>query len=190
MALDTTVGGADANSYATVEDLDAYADARMFVPEWFADADDALKERALKMAARLLDALFVWTGSPVDGTQALTWPRDGMFNRNGFAIATTALPRELKEAQCEFALSLGAGDRTAENDPLKQGITSIRAGSVGLTFKEIDEGSTESADIAIRKLEHDLQWASNTVPDSVRQLIPPSWYVAGTIQRPLIFSVS
>jgi hypothetical protein len=110
-----------------------------------------------------------------------------MYTRNGFAIGTTTVPNDLKTAQCEFALMLGAGDRLADNDALKQGITSVKAGSVAVTFKEIDESNRESADIAIRKLEQDLQWASRTVPDSVRQLLVASWYTANTIARPLIF---
>lgn len=187
MALVTTSGAADANSYATAADLAAYVLTRPFVPAWYATGTDATKEAALRMAARLLDSLFDWTGSAVDATQALTWPRNGMFTRNGFAIETTTIPTALKEAQCEFALMLAAGDRLADNDALKQGITSVKAGSVAVTFKDTDESSSEAVDNRIRLLEQDMQWASNTVPDAVRQLLVPSWFIANTLKRPLFF---
>lgn len=188
MALVTTPGAADANSYADLTELNAYLDAR--VPAMtLRTATDAAKEAALRAAARVLDASFTWTGTAVDATQVLAWPRSGMLTRNGFAIATTVNPVDLKNAQCELAAQLHAGDRLADNDAIKQGITSVKAGSVAVSFKEINESSVESADIAIRKLDPALAWAGRTIPDAVRLLIPASWYTRESVQRPMIFGV-
>lgn len=186
MALVATAGAANANSYAEVADLDAYAATRPGTPSWFATASTPAKEAALIMATRMLDGRLVWTGAAADpATQALGWPRTGMANRNGYAIDSTVLPTGLVEATCEQALQMGAGSGLADNDPLNQGVTSVKAGSVAVTFKELDESTPEAADIAFRKKEQELAWAS--VPDSVRALLVPTWYTTQGIARPLMF---
>ena len=188
MSLDTTPGSPTQDSYATLAEFETYAASRLPALSWFTSATDPQKEAALRAAARELDACFAWTGTAVDDTQALTWPRSGMLTRNGYSIATTAIPNDLKNAQCEFALQLGAGDRLADNDPLKKGITSIKAGSVALTFSDVQGKATkESADVFIRKQQSDLNYVSDVVPAEVRRLLVPSWYTQNSISRPFIF---
>lgn len=187
MALDTTVGGASANSYATLTEFNTYADSRLPAVTWFATATDAQKEAALIMGARLLDAMFAWTGAAVDSVQVLCWPRSGMLTRNGFSIDTTENPQALKDAQCEFALQLGAGDRVSDNDAVKQGISSVTAGSVSVEFKDVSEDTAESVDMILRRMGSDFNYLNKTVPDAVRQLLVPSWYSQPSIKRPMVF---
>lgn len=189
MALVETPGAADANTYASLAEFNAYAAARVPALAWFTAAADPAKEAALQAAARELDACFAWTGVAVDEVQALTWPRSGMVSRNGYAIATTAIPVDLKNAQCELALQMGAADRLGDNDPLLKGITSIRAGSVALTFSDAQaaQSSREAADIAIRRRQSDLNYVSTVIPDEVRRLLVPSWFTQNTVSRPVMF---
>jgi hypothetical protein len=161
MALVSTPGAANANTYATLAEADAYMEARLYTEAWD-DATDSTKEKALKMAARQLDLLkpgYTWTGAAVDETQALAWPRSAMLNRNGFAIATTAIPVDLKYAQIEFANALLAEDRTADSDIETQGITKIKAGNVELGFRD--------------------NVKAKVMPDVVLSLLVPSWYDDG-----------
>jgi len=187
MALDVTVGGASADSYASLAEFTTYVTNRPNAPTWFATATDATKEAALKFAAKLLDGMFAWTGSAVDSVQARSWPRSGMFTRNGYDIATTTNPVDLKNAQCEWALRLGQSDIAADNDALKQGITSVKAGSVAVTFKTVDMTDAEAADVAVILQQSDFFYLSKTVPDAVRFLLVPSWYTEASVKRPLIF---
>src|SRR5678815_4418488 len=108
--LIATPGAADANTYATDIEADAYNESRLHTEDW-TNASDTDKEAALIDAARLLDASFKWTGTPASSVQALTWPRTGMFTRNGFPIDPTIIPLELKNAQSEFARQLVSVDR-------------------------------------------------------------------------------
>jgi len=186
MALDPTVGGANANTYATLAEFNDYAAVRVPQLAWFIAASDAEKEAALQAATRALDAYFIWLGTAVDATQALTWPRSGLVSRNGFAIATTAIPRDLKEAQCEFAMQLGSGDRLSDNSAQKKGITSLKAGDVALSFAEAQGNSSyETADVTIRKAQSDLAYLA--APDEVRRLLVPSWFKQGSVKRPFVF---
>lgn len=152
-AIDATVGGPTANSYETLAEAQAYMDARLPIPEWDnADSQEAL----LIMATRVLDALAQpfktffpgsggqpayyrvrrqWTGTAATSTQKLTWPRIGMFDMNGFPIPVNVIPDELKWAETELAAQLAKGDRTLDNDALVQGLASLKAGSVAMSWK-------------------------------------------------------
>lgn len=190
MPLTPTPGSASADTYASLAEFNTYAAARLPALTWFTAATDAQKEAALRAAARELDACFTWTGTAVDEVQALTWPRNGMVTRNGFAIATTTIPTDLKNAQCEMALQLGASDRLGDNSAFKKGITSLKAGSVALTFSDVQgsqNSNREGADIAIRRKQSDLNYVSDVVPDEVRRLLVPSWFTQNTVSRPVMF---
>lgn len=181
--IDASVGGVASNSYATAVEATTYFSERLpLTPPW-EDADNP--EAALIMATRVLDAMAMpgktfipasggapahfrqrpqWTGAPASTTQRLAWPRTGMYDANGNAIASTVLPRALKEALAELAGQLVVADTTLDNDVSVKGITSIRAGSVSLSFKD--------------------SIAAKVIPDAVLNLMPPSWLTAEVISYP------
>jgi len=169
-----TPGTADANSYGTVEEADDYFDSRVAIEPAWVDIDPDVKAALLINATRILDALNVarrtirsspkgyyyytsraWTGLIATNEQALAWPRVGMFDRLGRPIASDVVPIELKQAEFELAGALAGGDRTLDNPVALQGITSVKAGSVAVTFKD-------SIQLQI-------------LPEMVLNLLPPSW---------------
>lgn len=154
MAIDTTVGGADSNSYASVAEADDYHEFHLYGSAWN-DATTPEKESALVMATRLLDAYTCFVGNAASETQRLKWPRSGMLNRNGFGIPEDVIPDELKDAQIELARLLLVSDLTAQNAASAQGLTKIKAGPIELTFKD---------EISV-----------TVVPDGVTSLLVPSW---------------
>lgn len=186
MAIDTTVGGANANSFASVAEFKTYRTNRLPAKALALAATDPEIEIALIAAGRALGASFEWTGTAVDEVQALTWPRSGMLNRNGFAILETVNPVDLKNAQCEWAYQLLAGvDTVSDNDAAKQGISSVKAGSVAVSFQSVNTSTEESVDLLIRRMGSDFNYLN--APGEVRRLLVPSWYVENTIKRPFLF---
>jgi hypothetical protein len=172
VVLNATPGASNANSYLTLNEAQAYFDTRLFSDAWD-NSDDQTK--ALIMATRTIDMLFQpytylittkdgtqllrtrpsWTGAASTTTQALSWPRTGMFDRNGNPIPVDVIPQQLKDAVAELAGQLSKGDRTLDSDVAVQGITSIKAGSVALTFKDSVE--------------------AQVIPDAVYNMLVPSW---------------
>lgn len=170
--LDATAGGANANSYLTVAEFLAYLETAYELTENPNVLDDA---PLLGLATRTLNSIYSgkrrlirpkgeaayylitpsWTGSPATTTQALPWPRIGMFDRNGNAIASNVIPQALKDATAELARQFKVGDRTLDSDVSIQGITSVRAGSVSVSFKDMIE--------------------TQTIPSAVFDLLVPSW---------------
>lgn len=181
--IDATVGGANSNSYVTLAEASAYFEAR--VPTSPAWESSAIQEAALIMATRMLDAItqpykiFVpgtggspgyyrvrrhWTGAAATTTQRLAWPRTGMYDRNGNAIASNVLPLELKEAVSEFAGQLLKADSTLNNAVMALGISSVKAGSVAVSFRG-------GADIV-----------KQVIPDAVYDLLVASWLTEEIIE--------
>lgn len=188
MALIETIGSATADTYATLTEANTYHTTKRFpVLAGWATASDASKESAMRLGAILLDRMFEWNGGAVTSTQARMWPRTGLLTRTGFTILGTEIPIDLKEAQAEFAGQLIAGNRLSDNDAAKQGITSVKAGSVAVTFKDTDVSSVDSLDAQLRLMGSELAYLHKTVPDLVRFLLVPSWYRENTIKRPVMF---
>lgn len=172
-----TPGDPTANSYLTLAEAQAYWDTKLFTDAWDASPD---QEAALILATRTLNAILTprreynlavgavmayfetgptWTGLIASNTQALPWPRTGMFNRNGVAINPATIPQELKDATAELAGQMSLADRTIDNDAAVQGIASVKAGSVAVTFK-----NGAGAALTLKVL-----------PDFVWNLLVPSW---------------
>jgi len=155
----TTAGSAAANSYASAAEADQYDDNRPAASssDTWATATATQKTEALLWATKLIDRLVEWTGSAVDATQALQWPRIGMVKPTGFEhVGEMTIPQELKDATSEYARQLIAdATRTDDYEVESKGIKSLRAGPVTLEFS-----STASA---------------KALPDAVLYLLPPDW---------------
>lgn len=190
MALVETPGDATANTFATEAEFDAYHALRVPLLGFPTTADATQKEAALRQAAVLLGQLFVWTGSAVDATQALVWPRKGMSTLNGFAILNTVIPDELKNAQSEFAGLIGESDIFSAGGGgsavAQQNVSKVKAGSVEVGFGPLNE---ETLDLALRMKSPEFGWASDTVPQTVRNLLVPSWWKFEAIGEDVIFAV-
>jgi len=105
LAIDATVGGASANSFATVAEADTYLSYRLNSAAW-TGADP--KMQALVEATHELCAVNAWLGYRVTDTQALAFPRDEVENPDdptpGTYYLTTIIPQRIKDATCELAL--------------------------------------------------------------------------------------
>lgn len=187
--IDATVAGAASNSYETLAEANVYFDERLPLPTpWVASGDASI--RALIMATRVLDMMAVprrtlrrigdrnfyytsrqWTGSPATTTQRLAWPRIGMYDANGNAIASNVIPQALKDAESELAGQLLIADTTLDNAVRVGGITAVRAGSVSVSFKQ------------------DIE--AHVLPDAVLNLLPPSWLTDELLEpvEPALFDV-
>ena len=113
MALDATIGGANANSYNTLSDANDYFADRLNVAEWDA-ADNATREKALITFCRRMDEE-TFTGSKVSASQALKFPRVGCVDEDGNEFASNSIPQIVKAAQCMGALELLKADFLAES---------------------------------------------------------------------------
>lgn len=128
LIVEDGTGKADANSYATVAEADAYHETRLFVTAW-TGASTPDKTAALIWATRVIDEQTTWDGARVDQRQALQWPRYGVPSRDrNIPFDSDIVPVFLKDATAEMARLLIAGDRTADNDT--EGFKRLKVGPV------------------------------------------------------------
>lgn len=117
---------ANANSYATAADGDAYHDGHLYATSW-TSAATANKEKALVFATRVIDSQYRFHGYRATTTQALQWPRsncpdpDTAPDSTGSAFfSSDQIPTPLINATCEMARALLSTDRTGT--PIGEGI--------------------------------------------------------------------
>lgn len=110
--VETGVGLAEANSYASVEFADTYLSINV---QQFA-AWDALspteKQHLLARASQYLDRMIRWNGTKVVEDSGLRWPRAEVYNTDCYLIPDTVIPRELMEAAVELATYFNQQDLT------------------------------------------------------------------------------
>ena len=129
-------GKADANSYASVVDGDAYHDGHLYATAWTA-ATTENKEKALVFATRLVDAEFRFKGVKASTTQALQWPRAECRDPDGEEdLASDAVPSAVVQATCEMARELLVKDRTAAY--AGEGLKYLNVGSTQTGYDKTD----------------------------------------------------
>lgn len=106
MAIDVTVGGAAANSYATLAEYQAW---RVLYYGIDGTEDDLSDELNLMRARAYIDRAYIWKGTRVTSTQALEWPRYVRDYANGFPVPSDSVPQAIKDAQCEMAYLIQGG---------------------------------------------------------------------------------
>lgn len=139
MAITFTVedgtGVVGANSYASLEDAEDYIGVKPNSAAW-ADSDD--QEAYLMWATRLLDQRVRWAGCKAAQANALAWPRLYVYDREGFVIAPTELPKEVKAATIEIAYHLfsQAVDPSAASSSGGGGIKRIKADVLEIEYQD------------------------------------------------------
>ena len=141
-------GLADANSYASVADGDAYHDGHLYASAWTA-ASDAQKAVALVMASRLIDAEFQFNGTRTNVVQGLQWPRARCPEPDAIHVPLQVLlpipsdfvrfdsvPKGVVQATCEMARELLIADRTTA--PPGEGLKYYNSGGVQTGYDKTD----------------------------------------------------
>lgn len=154
-----TPGAANANSFGTLAEANSYHETQYHPDAPWEDLDDITKTQLLIMATQLMVNQIEWTGYTTSSTQALSWPRVDMMQRNEWsAVPTTDIPVEVKNATFELARILGYNDRTVESDIAANGITQLKAGPISMMFK-INNNPGPAP-----------------IPISVTDMLVPSWF--------------
>ena len=141
-------GKADANSYASVADGDAYHDGHLYATAWTGASADQ-KAVALVMASRLIDAEFQFNGTRTTSVQGLQWPRAMCPEPDNVHVPISVLlpipydyvqydkvPLAVVQATCEMARELLITDRTVA--PAGEGLKYFNSGGVQAGYDKTD----------------------------------------------------
>lgn len=127
LVVEDGTGVSNADAYAAIATVDAYATARALTA-W--TGTTAVKEAAIKEATVYLDTSYAWKGAIESETQALAWPREGVIDKEGREV--TGLPQRVIDACCELAvMKITAALVTSRSEAEVQSMT---AGAVSITY--------------------------------------------------------
>jgi len=110
---------ADANAYADRVFADVYF-ANRLESRWIGNVET--KDAALIRATSWIEKRYgsKWRGTRTDSTQELSWPRQDVYI-DGIEHASDAMPKQLQEATCEYALRALERVDIAPDPPLQDG---------------------------------------------------------------------
>ena len=153
--LVATAGSATANAYATVAAGDTYFDERLQASAWTGESDEDVKERALIMATRQLDTLD-FVGFKNSTEQALEWPREDAWDRDGEPYATDSIPTLIQHATFEVALDLLNGNADGTDRFANDGLERFDRAKIGVLEVEPNHGRRQAQipDRVLRMLAH------------------------------------
>lgn len=178
--LVATAGDPTANTYATRARAVAILAAVLGTAAWDdAENGDEDRDRALLTATALLDER-EWAGCATATTQALKFPRRGLVDADGRALASDTIPAWLERATVLLALAL-------LRDAV--GAAATNAASALAGFKKIDVGPvsielpTASSDAAAAP-GSTLTGATLVLPADVRRLV--ARYLRGAGQTMMV----
>jgi len=110
LVVEDGTGLATANAYISVAYADAYHLDR-FNEGWAGTTEK--KESAILRATEYIDRVYLFQGSPINGDQALLFPRVGIVTDDYVSIESDVVPDFLQRAAAEAAVGiLCSGDPT------------------------------------------------------------------------------
>lgn len=118
------------DTYITTRDAFAYFSDRLYADQWIGAVWED-KEKALKMARRLIDSQS-FKGHRASESQLLAWPRIGVLDESGYPVPSDTVPFAVIAAQCELSLAFLREDLTA--DDANRGVRRLKAGSVEIEY--------------------------------------------------------
>ena len=150
---------AGANSLVSVEFADDYFATHPYYAANWSDLTLSEKQNHLMNATSIIGFLYEWKGNIVSQSQALYFPRSGVYDLEYRALSTTTIPLNLMKAICEVAVN-GSMQNPFET-PSSVGIEEINlADAISVKF---DSGKSKSTIPATASfLLKGLGWNSST----------------------------
>jgi hypothetical protein len=101
IVVETGVGTlASANSYVTIASCTAYLDSKGLTT--WGTSTTTVQEVSLINSCMWMEIL-PWKGQKSLSTDPLVWPRRSVFDRDGYPVLSTEIPRDIKRGQMELA---------------------------------------------------------------------------------------
>lgn len=130
----TIVAGAD--SYNTLAEITTFNDSYLGASAWSdLSGDTAAQERHARLATQATDGRD-WSGRAVSATQALDWPRYGVYVES-YLLGSDSIPQDVKTAHAYLAI------QSAVQEAAGGSLIPVQTVGGGLTLDRIKTGDVE-----------------------------------------------
>ena len=148
----TIDSGLEYTVYAGLETANVYVEAAFGAgADAWRDATDLTKQRALVSATRRFEAT-KWCGEQASSSQDLAWPRSGLTDIEGDAVADDAIPQEVIDANIELALDIILGTTQANKDAVDANIRRLKADVAEIEYFRASSASKAAFPETVRRL--------------------------------------
>lgn len=127
-----TIQGIAYEVYDTYDNVDQYLRSVPSGADWRA-ALETEQQYAMIGATRVFDRQR-WTGTKTSAGQALEFPRDGLKDKSGVAVADGSTPQEILDGFAEYTRLLLSDIALSDSSSSGKNIRSVSAGSASVTF--------------------------------------------------------
>lgn len=146
MVVEDGTGINNADSYVCLAFADDYFLSRGF-SKWQELAEEQ-KEIALVNATDFVDNTFQWKGVKISSEQALNFPRQNLFDANGFAVS--GVPTPVKQAVCE-AIRINIDGQLYDSEEVNGAVVSEKIGNLQFTYDVSQKKKVETRYDSINK---------------------------------------
>lgn len=139
--VETGSGSSSSNAYAAVADAQTYFTDRGQTE--LAAKTTAEIQAALIAASDYIDSKFKFTGSRINATQAMSWPRTGASDaEEGISIADNVIPTAVKRTTIVLAGKYLEGTELMSDLDRGGAISSVKVGPVAISYSpDADPGT-------------------------------------------------
>jgi len=148
LIVEDGTGRSDANTLVSLAGAKSYWDERGTAYSAF--TDDVLNAAIVRSCAFLANA-FRWQGLKVNmRTQTMPWPRFDTFDRDGWSVLSTEIPREVIAAACEIAIYEAANPGAmTPSVVLADKVQSEQVGSIRVEYANVYSSASASRPVLV-----------------------------------------
>ena len=147
LVVEDGTGLLNAESYGPVSEADVYLEDTGYAPEW-ASFSATKKEGLLRAATRTADNSMDFRGNILKDTQALSFPRENLYDREGRLIV--GIPLHLRQGIYELAYSMSQNNYLTDSET--SSLDSVRVGPIALELSSSAKITKTLPDMVIRLL--------------------------------------
>ena len=136
LTLINSPGLSTSNAYSSLATAGLFIEENIHITDTWSTLATTSKTSCVIYSTSILDESMEWLGSRGSKTQSLDWPRDAVYDEDGYAVSTTTIPTFLQRACAFLAYDLSQENRIKENDTL--GFKRLDAGSLRMDIDKYD----------------------------------------------------
>lgn len=163
--FDATISGTSSNSFVTLEEANDYFETKLNSDEWDC-LTDTQKQAILVQSTRRINSES-FKGQKTNLLQSLEWPRNFIYDKDGFTISSLVIPKELIWATCELVDYYLKEDTREITNSMMEDASRVKIGPI-----EYDIRATRTGDKLPQIVQMYLKgigsaWITNKFPSSL-----------------------
>lgn len=127
-----------------VQSATDYFGGKLDADAW-TNATTANKQKALISAARYMDRHVLWAGTKTVSSQALEFPRNGLTDADGNALANNTIPDDIVEGEFELAIAMLQDSALQSAQSSGSNLRKVQAGSASVEYFRPTAGTAYDA---------------------------------------------